>query len=120
MNTMTNHNFRGYEVTETNNIADSSVQHEDIDHSVTLQLGDPDLKRITRLRLLTDRGLPFFDISYCYGETKDGRQVRVDLGIYTLPRHNTKARLIEVAREAKVNAKALGLLNHEEVWSCLY
>lgn len=96
---------------ETNNIADSPVQHSEVDHSVTLTLGDPDLARITRLRLVTDAGYPVWDISYCYGQTKAGALVRVDLGVYSLSRRNLKGDLIRAARAAGVNAKAMHLLD---------
>ena len=33
---------------------------------------DPRLKRITRLRLLSDPGFPLWDVSYCYGVLHDG------------------------------------------------
>lgn len=98
---------------ETNNIQDSAVQHSDIDHSRTLSLGDPDLKAIRRLRLLTDPGYPVWEISYCYGETKAGDLVRVDLGIYTLPKGNIKGALIQAARQAGVHAKTLHLLDDD-------
>lgn len=96
---------------ETNNIADSPVTHREVDHSITLALGDPDLARIVRLRLITDPGFPVWDISYCYGQTKSGALVRVDLGVYQLPKGNIKGSLIAAARAAGVNAKALNLLD---------
>jgi hypothetical protein len=46
---------------------------------------DPQLKRVTRLRLLGDPGLPFLDISYAYGETKDGKPCRVQFPFSQLP-----------------------------------
>jgi len=96
---------------ETNNIADSAVQHEDIDHCRILQLGDPNLARVVRLRLLSDPGFPFWDISYCYGQAKDGALVRVDLGTSQLRKQNIKGQLIDLCKAAGVYAKGLNLLN---------
>jgi hypothetical protein len=102
-----------YGVNETNNIAFSEVSHKDIDHSVTLQLGDPNLARIVRLRLLSDPGFPFWDISYCYGQTKAGALVRVNLGTSQLTKRNMKGDLINLAKAAGVYAKGLNLLNDD-------
>jgi len=42
-------------------------------------LDDPRLDKIVRLRLLSERGYPWWDVSYCYGILKDGTRVRVQL-----------------------------------------
>lgn len=96
---------------ETNNIADSPIQHDEVDHSRTLGLHSADLVRIIRLRLISDPGYPFWDISYCYGEAKDGTKVRVDLGVYQLSKRNMKGDLIQAARRAGRHAKNMGLLD---------
>ena len=58
-----------YGVDETNPLWTSEVTHETIEEHV--RLGDPRLERIVRLRLLTEPGYPYFDISYVYGVLKD-------------------------------------------------
>lgn len=75
--------------------------------------------RITRLRLLTDPGCPFFDISYCHATLPDGRIVPVDLGEGQLPRRNTLGFLIGLAEREGYNAKRLGLLDRSN-WAVLY
>ena len=109
-----------YGVHETNSIFDAAYTHEHVDYSEgDVRLNDPRLVSIDRLRLLTERGYPFFDVSYCYGTLRDGRHVRVYLGDTRLPRKGTKGFLIELAREQGVYAKGLGLLD-EGNWSILY
>ena len=56
---------------------------------------------ITRLRLLSDPGFPFWDVSYCYGEL-DGKPVRVQLPFSQLPKKNMKVALYA---EAKATGK---------------
>lgn len=96
---------------ETNNLQDIGLDHHEVDHSRTLGLHSADLVKITRLRLVTDPGCPFWDISYCYGQAKDGALVRVDLGVYQLSRKNMKGDLIQAARRAGRHAKNMGLLD---------
>jgi hypothetical protein len=60
----------------------------------------PDLY-ITRLRLLSDRGFPVWDVSYCYGEIK-GEPVRVNLPFSQLPKYGMRAALF---KEAKATGK---------------
>lgn len=106
-----------YGVNETNNIALAAYDHTAITDDI--QLGDDRLVKIDRLRLLTERGYPFYDVSYCYGTLRDGSHVRVYLGDTRLPRKGTKGYLIQLAKEAGVYAKGLGLLD-EGNWSILY
>ena len=70
---------------------------------------DPDLKKITRLRLLSDPGFPFWDVSYCYGELKDGTAVRVSLPFHQLRKGRVNADIIEAAKADGVYAKGLGI-----------
>ena len=107
-----------YGVNETNPLWTSEATHENIDWDERSWLGDPRLKRIVRLRLLTEPGYPYMDISYCYAQLKDGRFVRLDGAPMSISRRKPKADLIAWAREEGVNAKALGLLD-EDNWSIL-
>jgi len=74
---------------------------------------NPKLAKITRLRLLSDPYCPWWDVSYCYGELKDGTAVRVSLPFHQLPRGKGKlnAALIEHAKRDGVFAKKLGLFD---------
>lgn len=56
---------------------------------------------ITRLRLLSDPGFPFWDVSYCFG-VLDGRHVDVQLPFSQLPKRNMKTFLYN---EAKATGK---------------
>lgn len=72
----------------------------------------PDLKRIIRLRLVSDRGFPWWDVSYCYGEMKDGTTVRVSLPFDQLPKNKpVNASILEHAKRDKVYAKGLGIFD---------
>lgn len=79
----------------------------------TVYWADPKLAKVTRLRLLSDPGFPFWDVSYCYGELKDGSAVRVSLPFHQLPKGKGKvnAALIDWAKRDGVYAKRLGLFD---------
>lgn len=78
----------------------------------TVTLDHPDLVEVTRLRLLTDPGCPFWDVSYCYGSLRDGTPVRVDIGVYQLPRFGYKRELVKLAKASGKYAIGLGLLDN--------
>lgn len=86
---------------------------DSVDHADTRNLRDQDLVRIVRLRLLTDSGFPWWDISYCYGQLRDGRFVHVNLGHGQLRKANGgyKANLIEIFKEAGRFAKGMGVFD---------
>jgi hypothetical protein len=107
-----------YGVNETNPLWMSESTHENVDFSVYCTLGDPRLERITRLRLLTEPGYPYFDISYVYGVLKDGTHVRIANAPMHLRRKALKADLIAWAKEEGAYAKGLGLLD-DSTWSIL-
>lgn len=112
-----------YGVNEDNPLALAPYTHEAVDFArPDTQLSDPELVRIDRLRLLGDSdgwAYPFLDVSYCYGTLKDGTKVRVDLGVYRLPKRGLKGALIQAAKDAGRYAKGLGLLD-DQVISRLY
>ena len=107
-----------YGVNETNPLWASESTHENVDFSIRCTLGDPRLERITRLRLLTEPGYPYFDISYVYGVLKDGTHVRIDGAPMHLGRKTIKRDLIEWAKGEGAYAKGLGLLD-DSCWSIL-
>ena len=103
---------------ETNPINDRIKEiREAIEEDV--RLNDPRLVRITRLRLVTDPGFPFFDVSYCYGQLRDGSHVRVHLPWHQFSRRYLKRDLVTMCKEAGVYGKKLGILN-DGVLSLLY
>ena len=108
---MTNYNSR-YGVREDNPILDAAYTSDEVDYSAgQIALSDPRLGRVDRIRLLTEPGCPFFDLSYAWGTLKDGRHVQVNLGEYSFPRKGLKGELIRLAREAGRYAKGLGMLD---------
>lgn len=112
MNAFTNTTRVRYGVIESNPINDEiRATREAIDHHAPVALDDPDLARVTRLRLVSDPGLPFCDLSYCYGELRDGTPVRVSLPWHQFSKKFLKRDLIAMAKEARVYAKGLGLLD---------
>lgn len=105
----------GYGVVESNHLTpDHEVARARIDHGNPVTLNDPRLARVTRLRLVTDRGLDFYDVSYCYGELKDGTPVRIRLPFRRVPRAY-KGFLINHCRERGLYAKGLGLLDESVI-----
>jgi hypothetical protein len=107
-----------YGVRETNNISMfTSAFGEFLDQLEpgSIQLDDPRLLRITRLRLLTEPGFPYYDVSYCYGQLKDGRHVRVDLPWHQLHRATWKQTAVSWGKENHVWVKGLGLFNDDVI-----
>lgn len=111
---------------ETNSLQDRGFRNvgEWQDHlrkmdPVPVDWTDPDLRRITVLRLLSDPGFPAWDVSYCHGEMKDGRIVEVRLPFDQLQRSTRGRRAPSIARQIVghairdgVNAKRLGILDN--------
>ena len=72
--------------------------------------------RIVRVRFIGGDCIPgrgrCYDSSYVHGELKDGTRVRVTgLWASLTPRHKINAELIRWAKDEKVYAKGLGLLD---------
>ncbi len=109
---------RSYGVQETNSLSDAGFESvgEWTDYLKRLEpepmdWSDPQLEKIVRLRLLGDVGCPWWDVSYCMGVTKDGKDVRVRLPFDSLPRKNTRRAIIEHAKRDGVYANGLGILS---------
>lgn len=98
------------EMYETNPLSDE--MRERIQNSTeTVYWNDERLRSIDRLRLLTDAGFPFYDVSYCVGTLKDGRPCRVSLPFSQLSKGKGKitAEILALAKEDGVFAKGLGI-----------
>jgi hypothetical protein len=100
---------------QSNPLADARYTHDDVNHGITVELSDPQLVRIDRIRLLTEPGYPVFDVSYVYGTLTTGERVRVDLGTNRLPRKGTRRELVKLAGEAGRYAKGLGMLDDDVI-----
>ena len=103
-----------YGAIETNGLVNGLAYHKhfaETEHP-TSPLVDWTAKglKITRLRLLTDIGCPFWDVSYCYG-TYEGYSVRVQLPFNQLARRNLAKQIISYAKADGVFAKGLGILD---------
>jgi len=99
-----------YGVSETNPLIG---EHPDWDEIV--DLNDSRLRRITRLRLISDPGFPYWDVSYCYGELSDGTPVRVEIGGSQFRRGrgapSLTSQLVALAKSQGVYAKGIGLID---------
>lgn len=109
-------------------VAEIAEQRESVDHGVSVWLDDPRLAKVVRLRLIGYcREYPFWDISYCYGQLKEGTDITLaegkNLVRVIMPMHNLgkfwRKDLIAYGREAKVYMKGLGILD-DDVVSKLY
>lgn len=105
-----------YGVQETNNIAEFTEDfgkwlREELS-DITVELADEELVKITRLRLIgASREYPFWDLSYCYGQLKDGTNVRVDLGANRFGRYTYKRELVELCKKAGRFGKGMGIFD---------
>jgi hypothetical protein len=78
--------------------------------------------KVVRLRMLTEAGFPFLDISYCHGRLPNGRMVHINITCGQ-PRKGRNSEpymsdLIAWAKAEGVYAKGLGLLDPGN-WSIL-
>lgn len=105
-----------YGAWETNGLEDAdgyfSVEREQV------ALSDRRLRRITRLRLISDPGHPYWDVSYCHGVLKDGTQVRVLIPELSFLKRNLKGDIIAMAKREGVFAKGIGLLDDSVISKC--
>lgn len=115
-----------YGVKESNPLWMTGISHDEVRFDLGVyNLGGKDengqfyVRELVRLRLLTDRDFPWWDISYCYGRLRTGELVRVSLGVHQInkPRVGgrvinkvSKTHLIEIAKMNGRYAKSIGLL----------
>jgi len=98
-------------VSETNGLVSPAAHHAQFDNAEHVCWTDKRLDKITRLRMLTERGHPMLDVSYCQGELGDGSKVWVDLPFSQLPRRRWKTEIVSYAKEDRVYAKGLGVFS---------
>lgn len=100
---------------ETANIADAAYDSSSVDYAAgRFELSDPELVRIDRIRLISEPGTPFWDLSYAWGTLRDGRHVQVALDGMRQVRKGRgmiQAAIIREAREAGRFARALGMFD---------
>lgn len=100
-----------YGVVETNNISTMRDADDYRGPITSVPWTDPRLKSITRLRLLSDPGFPFWDVSYCYGRLNDGSPVRIYLPFHQLPKIGYRGAIVKYAQAGNIYAKGLGILD---------
>jgi hypothetical protein len=98
---------------ETNGLVNGQAYHDNhyANHVGNIDWADPRLAKVTRLRLLTDPGFPAWDVSYCHGVLKDGRNCEVELPFSQLPKRGMGRAIITAAIRDGVHAKRLGIFN---------
>lgn len=67
--------------------------------------------KITRMRMISDSGFPFWDISYCHG-ILNGKKVEVILPFSQLSKFGWKGEIINYAKRQGIYAKGLGILDN--------
>lgn len=101
----------GVNLWDTYTVEETTALRESVDHGHVVDWTDPELKRVIRFRLIgCSYEYPFWDVSYAYGELRDGTRVRVAFPFGQLKRE-WKRDLIEQAKRDRVYAKGLGLLD---------
>ena len=70
-----------------------------------------ELKTIERLRLLSDPGFAWWDVSYCYGRTHGGELVDVQLPFSQLSKRQMRKEIVEHAKRDNVFAVGLDIFN---------
>ena len=101
-------------VNEVNGLGEFASEYHKVDRTFHVSWDDPQLAKITRLRLLTEPGFPAYDVSYCHGELKDGTGCQVELPFSQIPRNKKlgmSAFIIKHAKADGVYAKGLGIFN---------
>lgn len=94
---------------ETNPLIDPTTYHQT--RRTEVDFSDRRIARITRLRLLSDKGYPYWDLSYCHGELHDGTPVRINLPVRQFRKKLLRAELLQMCRDEGVFGKKLGLFD---------
>jgi hypothetical protein len=99
-----------YGAVELNGLVDGLSYHRERGFCPTVGWETPGLK-ITRLRLVSDPGFPFWDVSYCHG-TLDGKNVNVGLPFFQLPKRGMRKAIVDFAKKEGLFAKGMGILDN--------
>lgn len=98
-------------VHETNPIPEK--YHDKVTNEITESVDwtDGRLDKIVRLRLLSDYGYPYWDVSYCHGRLKTGEFVNVQLPFSHLPKTKMRRYIVSWAKREGVFAQGLGIFD---------
>ena len=106
---------------ETNNLTDMGIAHTDTDSAVGfVYWNDERLASIIRIRLLTDRTYPAWDVSYVLGKLTTGEQVRVRVPFHQLPKRGSVRMMVDYAKRDGVFLRGLCGGDIEDVVSRMY
>ena len=106
---------RGVDLWDTYSHDELRDLRDSVDHGCTVYWDDLRLKRIVRLRLIgCNKEYPWWDVSYVYGELKDGTRCLVLLPVNRL-RRNWRGHLVELAKKENVYAKGLGCFDSDVI-----
>ena len=98
-------------VGETNGLLDGHAYHTEFTANIKRQVPwTAKGLRVTRLRLLSDPGFPFWEVSYCHG-ILNGEPVEVILPFSELPKKNKYKAIVNYAIKDGIYAKGLGILS---------
>jgi hypothetical protein len=101
-----------YGAIETAGLVNGFEYHQQFANAETVLWSDKRLAQITRLRLVSDPGFPYWDVSYIHGILKDGTPVRVQNPFDQLPKRGLKGAILEQAKRDGVYAKGLGVFDN--------
>lgn len=104
-----------YGAQESTGLIDAGAYHAEVTRRIkrSVYWNTPGL-RVTRFRMVTDRGFPMLDKSYCHGML-DGEPVNVELPFFQLSKRGWKGEIIEYAQKDGVYAKGLGILDNASI-----
>ena len=113
-----------YGVHETNPLPDGGHDWSQFEEGTwSLRQLQDDGGKVCRLRLLTEAGYPYLDISYVHGVLPNGRMVHVQPVRSSLVKAKgsvpSRRDLVQWAKEERVYARGIGLLD-EGNWSILH
>lgn len=115
---LTNDYTNRYGAIETNGLVNAQAEVNKVDFTQNVWLNDLNLVRIIRIRLISDSGFPVWDLSYCWGEMRDGSRVHVKFGRNQFRKKNLKGDLIAEAKRMGVYAVGLGMLDDGVISKC--
>lgn len=98
-----------YGTQETAGLVNGAAYHDEFAGAPTVPWTDKNLAEITRLRLLSDPGFPYWDVSYCHGRLHDGTLVHVELPFSQLPKRGLRREIVRYAKDDGVYAVGLGI-----------
>ena len=114
-----------YGVRESNPLGDEGHNWDNFEQdAITLAELQRRGGRVCRLRMLTEPGTPFLDISYVHGVLPNGRNVHINVQDSPMLRKGRGSKpymsdMIEWAKREGVYGKRIGMLD-EGVWSILH